>query len=38
MEHQQSNKLKENAALDIVRVHHQILTREGSPNSSLINV
>lgn len=37
MEHQQSNKLKENAALDIVRVQREILTREGSPNSSLIN-
>ncbi|KAM0903995.1 hypothetical protein ACQ4PT_018312 [Festuca glaucescens] len=38
MEHQQSNKLRENTALDIVRVQREILTSEGSPNSSLINV
>ena len=38
MEHQQSNKLWENAALDIVRVQRTILTREGSLNGSPINV
>jgi isopenicillin N synthase-like dioxygenase len=31
LEHQQTNTLKENAALDIVRVQREIITREGSP-------
>uniref|UniRef100_A0ACD6AHZ6 Uncharacterized protein n=2 Tax=Avena sativa TaxID=4498 RepID=A0ACD6AHZ6_AVESA len=38
MEHQQSNRLKENAALDIVRVHREILTREDSLNSYPVDV
>ncbi|CAM0879627.1 unnamed protein product [Alopecurus aequalis] len=38
MEHQQSNQLNENAALDIVRVHREILTHQGSLNTSPINV
>ncbi|XP_047060652.1 2-oxoglutarate-dependent dioxygenase 19-like [Lolium rigidum] len=38
MEHQQSNKLRENAALDIVRVQRGILARQVSMNNSPINV
>uniref|UniRef100_A0ACD6AKN1 Uncharacterized protein n=1 Tax=Avena sativa TaxID=4498 RepID=A0ACD6AKN1_AVESA len=34
MEHQQSSRINKKAALDIVRVQHNILTSQGSPNNS----